>query len=117
MLRGEWPDWRARILPRPLLEEILSHAVAHYRGSAILVASQRVGDLFVLKVRALGAVDRLTKREREIAQRFAQGLTHKEIAKLLDLAPATVRNYIQAIYGKLGVRDKAALASLMVKSE
>jgi DNA-binding NarL/FixJ family response regulator len=76
-----------------------------------------VGDLFFLKARALGAVDRLTKREKEIAERFAQGLSHKEIAKVLDIAPATVRNYIQTIYGKLGVRDKAALASLMVKSE
>ncbi len=116
-LRSEWPDWGARILPRPLIEHMLAHPISQYRGNAILVASQRVGDLFFLKARALGAVDRLTKREKEIAERFAQGLSHKEIAKALDIAPATVRNYIQAIYGKLGVRDKASLASLMVKSE
>ena len=116
-LRAEWPAWSARTLPQQLVQEIVSHPVAHYRGQAIHVASQRVGDLFFLKVRELGAVDRLTKREKQIAERFAQGLSHKEIAKLLALAPATVRNYIQTIYGKLGVRDKAALANLMVKSE
>ena len=116
-LRAEWPAWNGRTLPQPLVQEIVSQAVAHYRGQAIHVASQRVGDLFFLKARELGAVDRLTKREKQIAERFAQGLSHKEIAKLLELAPATVRNYIQTIYGKLGVRDKAALANLMVKSE
>jgi DNA-binding CsgD family transcriptional regulator len=117
MLRREWPDWEARTLPRPLVDEMLAHPLGQYRGNAILVGSQRVGDLFFLKARALGPVDRLTKREKEIAERFAQGHSHKEIAKMLDLAPATVRNYIQTIYGKLGVGDKAALASLMVKSE
>ena len=116
-LRVEWPDWTGRTLPQPLVEEILLQAIVQYRGNAVLFASQRVGNLFFLKARALGAVDRLTKREREIAARFAQGLTHKEIAKQLEIAPATVRNYIQTIYGKLGVGDKAALASLMAKSE
>jgi DNA-binding CsgD family transcriptional regulator len=116
-LRAEWPAWSARVLPQPLIQEIVAHPIAHYRGNAIHVASQRVGDLYFLKARELGAVDRLTRREKQIAERFAQGLSHKEIAKLLELAPATVRNYIQTIYGKLGVRDKAALANLMVKSE
>jgi DNA-binding CsgD family transcriptional regulator len=113
----EWPDWNSRTLPQPLVQAIVPHATAQYRGNAISVTSQRVGDLYFLKARTLGAVDRLTRREKQIAERFAQGLSHKEIAKLLELAPATVRNYIQTIYGKLGVRDKAALASLMVKSE
>jgi len=55
---------------------------------------------------------RLSKRERLIAERFAEGLTYREIGGALYIAPSTVRTHIAAIYRKLKVRNKAALVRL-----
>lgn len=60
------------------------------------------------------ASDKLSSREREIADLIAQGQTHKEIARALGLAPATVRNQTARIYGKVGVTSRAALTRALV---
>jgi DNA-binding CsgD family transcriptional regulator len=113
-LRAEWSWWGGRNLPQPLLEALMA-GVGGYRGANIAVKSEKVGDLLFLKARLLGCVDRLTRRERQIAESFASGQRYKEIAKALGLAPATVRNHLQAIYGKLEVGSKAAMAALLAK--
>ncbi|WP_299500582.1 LuxR C-terminal-related transcriptional regulator [uncultured Roseobacter sp.] len=51
----------------------------------------------------------LTKRESEIASAYVDGLSHKEIAERLCIAPATVRTHLNSIYRKLGVRTKMQL--------
>jgi TolB-like protein/DNA-binding CsgD family transcriptional regulator len=57
----------------------------------------------------------LSKRERLIAERFAEGLTYREIGEALYIAPSTVRTHIAAIYRKLGIRNKATLVSLVAR--
>src|SRR3954451_8822910 len=56
-------------------------------------------------------LDALSDRERAVAERFASGLTYREIGEALFIAPSTVRTHIAAIYEKLGVNNKIALAS------
>ncbi|MEM7224403.1 MAG: LuxR C-terminal-related transcriptional regulator [Pseudomonadota bacterium] len=51
----------------------------------------------------------LSNRETTIAERYATGQTHKEIAAALHIAPATVRNHLAAIYRKLEVANKPEL--------
>lgn len=53
-------------------------------------------------------VDGLTPRELEVLGVIATGLTAKEVAVKLDMAPKTVDNHIQNIYGKIGVSTRAA---------
>jgi predicted ATPase/class 3 adenylate cyclase/DNA-binding CsgD family transcriptional regulator len=48
----------------------------------------------------------LTRRELEVLDLLAGGLTSKEIAERLTLAVSSVRWYVQQIYGKLGVNGK-----------
>ncbi|RUU23566.1 tetratricopeptide repeat protein [Mesorhizobium sp. M7A.T.Ca.TU.009.01.3.2] len=55
--------------------------------------------------------DALSDRERAVAERFAAGLTYREIGEALFIAPSTVRTHLASIYEKLGVRNKIALAS------
>ena len=56
----------------------------------------------------------LSKRERAIAVRFAEGLTYQQVGEALFIAPATVRAHLAAIYRKLDVHNKAALVKLVV---
>lgn len=54
----------------------------------------------------------LTAREREVLERIARGLTNKEIARELDISPATVKVHVERIIGKLGVADRTQAAVL-----
>ncbi|MEX0286524.1 MAG: response regulator transcription factor [Paracoccaceae bacterium] len=67
-----------------------------------------------LSLRPLQKFDLLTPREREVAQALARGHSHKEVARLLGVAPSTIRNQTQSIYRKLGIDNRASLAAMAV---
>jgi DNA-binding NarL/FixJ family response regulator len=50
---------------------------------------------------------RLTKREREVLERLAEGLSPAQIATLLGISPKTVGTHVEHIYAKLGVHTRA----------
>jgi TolB-like protein/DNA-binding CsgD family transcriptional regulator len=65
-------------------------------------------------LRALGnPLTGLSDRERVVAAKFAEGMTYREIGETLFIAPTTVRTHLSAIYRKLDVRSKVALATLL----
>lgn len=51
--------------------------------------------------------DELTPREREVLELIARGHSNDEIAGRLSVSPHTVRNHINRVFAKLGVRDRA----------
>jgi two-component system nitrate/nitrite response regulator NarL len=62
-------------------------------------------------LRAIGAngLSLLTKRELEVVQSLAEGLTNREIAERLELSQHTVKNYLFRIFDKLGVSNRVEL--------
>ncbi|PBC01069.1 LuxR C-terminal-related transcriptional regulator [Mesorhizobium sp. WSM3860] len=60
--------------------------------------------------RIVTTLEALSERERAVAEKFAAGMTYREIGEALFIAPSTVRTHLAAIYEKLGVRNKVALA-------
>jgi DNA-binding NarL/FixJ family response regulator len=58
--------------------------------------------------RQAAKLELLSEREREVLRMMARGATNGEIAAALYLAEATVKTHIGSIFGKLGVRDRAA---------
>jgi len=54
------------------------------------------------------AVGGLTPREVETLGYVARGLSIKQIARTLTIAPKTVDGHIQRIYAKIGVNSRAA---------
>lgn len=61
---------------------------------------------------ALRRSERLTPRERAIWELIGQGLTNREVAGRLSLTEGTVRNYVSALLGTLGVRHRTQAALL-----
>lgn len=51
-------------------------------------------------------------REREVWSLIGEGLTNREVAKQLFLSEGTVKNYVSAILGSLGVRHRTQAALL-----
>jgi two-component system, NarL family, nitrate/nitrite response regulator NarL len=50
----------------------------------------------------------LTPREEDVLGLLVQGLSNKEMAKVLRLSPETIKDYLERLYGKLEVGDRAA---------
>ena len=61
---------------------------------------------------ALSGASPLTPREREIALLARERLSTREIARHLTISAATVRNTLNKVYSKLGIRGKAELSGL-----
>ncbi len=54
---------------------------------------------------------RMTKREREIINLIAEGLSNKEIAQRLDLATYTVKSHVHNILEKLALHSRLQIAA------
>ncbi|KWW99081.1 putative serine/threonine protein kinase [Carbonactinospora thermoautotrophica] len=57
----------------------------------------------------------LTRRERQIAQLVAEGLSNREIAARLVIAPRTAEAHVQHILAKLGFHSRAQIAAWVVE--
>ena len=68
-------------------------------------------------VRSGGAPEQLSRREREVAQLVAQGLSNREIAARLYLSERTVDNHVHHILDKLGVDSRVQVATWLVRNE
>jgi len=59
-------------------------------------------------------VDGLTAAERKVAQAAARGLSNREIAAELHIAPGTVKNELASVYRKLSVNSRSQLRTALV---
>lgn len=50
----------------------------------------------------------LTPREMQVLQLLGEGHTNKQMAKVLDLSPETIKDYLHGVYRKLEVKDRLA---------
>jgi non-specific serine/threonine protein kinase len=65
--------------------------------------------------RRASAAFELTRREREVAQLAAQGLSNRRIAEVLVITEKTVANHLQHALDKLEVHSRAQLAARAVE--
>ena len=85
--------------------QILEKAVAAYLGSA---DNKEPSDLPIEQ-------DTLTKREVEVLQLIAQGLTNSSIAIQLEISPRTVEVHRANIHRKLGLHSQAEIIRYAIK--
>ena len=57
----------------------------------------------------------LSKREREILQRVADGATTKQVASDLGISPHTVKTHLERIFEKLGANDRAQAVAIAIR--
>jgi DNA-binding CsgD family transcriptional regulator len=110
LIRSEWPQWQGAKLPSALVSSL---SRGRYAGKHIDVSVSPVNDQWLLRADSLGLTDRLGRREREVAAMYARGMSYREIAQSMGLAPTTVRNQLRTGFKKLGVNSKVELARLL----
>jgi DNA-binding CsgD family transcriptional regulator len=116
MLRREWPGWRGPILPQPLRDLMAPKNSGKFSGVNIAAKVSRRRNMGLVQIRSSLPADHLSEQLLKTARLSADGLSFKEIARAMDLSPATVRNYLTTIYRKLDVRNKVELAKLLRES-
>jgi non-specific serine/threonine protein kinase len=75
-----------------------------------LVPAQAIDYALLDEPEPMSTRDVLTRREREIANLVAQGLTNRQIADRLLLTRRTVGTHLEHIFAKLGVQARAEVA-------
>lgn len=67
--------------------------------------------------RARAMLEMLTDREREVAMLVAQEFSNPAIAKQLFLSESSVKQYVAAVQGKLGVEGRVGIATTVARAE
>lgn len=104
-----WPGGYVRTFvdQGPAMTKLLRHAasrgIAPEYATRLLVAS---GDMAKDEGRKSSLLEPLSKRELEVLQLIAEGLSNKQVAQKLFLSPNTVRIHASNIYGKLSVHNR-----------
>ena len=57
----------------------------------------------------------LSKREREILQKVADGSTTRQVATELGISPHTVKTHLERIFEKLGANDRAQAVAIAIR--
>jgi DNA-binding NarL/FixJ family response regulator len=62
-----------------------------------------------------GGATPLSKREREILQKVADGSTTRQVANELGISPHTVKTHLERIFEKLGANDRAQAVAMAIR--
>ena len=63
--------------------------------------------------RQVGWADKLSSRERQVAELAANGMSNQQVADKLNITVRTVKEHMGSIFSKLGVRDRLHLVLLI----
>jgi DNA-binding NarL/FixJ family response regulator len=91
---------------------IEGNAVIHPQLTKTFIEEARVGE-------GGGGEQRtpaLSKREREILQKVADGSTTRQVASDLGISPHTVKTHLERIFEKLGANDRAQAVAIAIRT-
>ncbi|SNT44343.1 response regulator [Streptosporangium subroseum] len=90
-------------------DELFTAVRAAAEGKTVL--SPAIASRLISHVRTPGN-EPLSTREREVLALVAKGTSNREIAAVLFISEATVKTHLTHLYGKLGVKDRAAAVAV-----
>jgi DNA-binding NarL/FixJ family response regulator len=90
-------------------DELFTAVRAAAEGRTVL--SPAIASRLISHVRTPGN-EPLSAREREVLALVAKGTSNREIAAVLFISEATVKTHLTHLYGKLGVKDRAAAVAV-----
>ena len=88
---------------------IEGNAVIHPQLTKTFIEEVRLGDP------SEGGSAPLSKREREILQKVADGATTRQVATDLGISPHTVKTHLERIFEKLAANDRAQAVAIAIR--
>jgi DNA-binding NarL/FixJ family response regulator len=106
-------------LPGDISPEQLGSALRAVAGGLLVLHPSQVSEGLPASSKVPRALDELaeplTRREREVLQMLAAGLSNKEIATRLNISDHTVKFHVASILGKLGAASRTEAVSLGIR--
>jgi DNA-binding NarL/FixJ family response regulator len=99
-----------RAVPQVLAVLLRSPASARVRELLHRIGDDDVAQALGHSVSRADTTAALTAREREVYALLREGLTNREIARLLFITEGTAKLHVQHVFDKLGVRSRKAIA-------
>ena len=117
LLRFDEKEWRGLLsvshylglAPSVLARVLLKQAMSRYSNQ------QKLDDLFLLTTSPVPIKTPLSRREREILNLMAQGMSNKEIARIFNIEERTVKNHITSILHKLEANNRTHAVILALR--
>jgi DNA-binding NarL/FixJ family response regulator len=103
------------LLKRSRPEELIAAVHAIAAGDSLLSPSvtrrviDRMAQQPMPELAAQAKLDDLTRRERQVLELIARGLSNREIATQLFVEESTVRTHVKRVQMKLGLRDRVQI--------
>jgi DNA-binding NarL/FixJ family response regulator len=95
----------------------LEEALATFEGIGAALWAERVrGELKRISGRA-ATPGALTPAEERVAALVAEGKSNKDVAAALFLSERTVEGHVSRIFGKLGIRHRTEIASVLTPTQ
>lgn len=94
---------------------VVGNAVIHPQLTKTFIEEVRMADASGSGGGAPGTTP-LSKREREILQKVANGSTTKQVATELGISPHTVKTHLERIFEKLGANDRAQAVAIAIRT-
>lgn len=107
---------RGYLLKEAIDHDLLTAVRALARGQSYLSPAVSNAVLVDYRERAVGPLDQLTAREREVLQLLAEGLTAKDIAARLDISIYTVDAHRSRILKKLKLNSIGELVRFAMRT-
>ena len=107
---------RADISPAKLMQVLRQALRGHYVLDDQVFDKEGLLAHLALRSRArLSLEKQLSRREMDILQSLTQGLSNKEIARVLGISQQTVKNHMTSLLGKFRAVDRTQLAVLALR--
>lgn len=88
----------------------------HLTKKGLQMTSAPFGDLYCIALWETRAIDLLSLREKEVVKWVTKGLSFKEAAREMGVAPSTVSNHLYKVYRKLNIASRTELAQLYTQT-
>lgn len=98
------------LLSRPLDSELLLRSVTETIRRDVHLRTDDLGRSVI----EVNGFSRLTRRERDVLQRIANGQSNKEVGRDLDISPRTVEVHRARIMAKLGAKNAVDLMRIVL---
>jgi len=108
MLKQHYPQSSLGRLPFSLQENKTTVAQGNLHFD-----KEKLGDLICISLWENSPLDLLSAREKEVVQAITHGLSFKEAAREIGVAPSTVSNHLYKIYRKLNISSRSELAQVV----
>lgn len=100
---------RGYILKSASRQEIINAIAAVSRGE------RYIPEHLALKLVSHASTPTLTPREREVLELLRLGITNKEIAQALSVAPSTIKTHLREILDKLGAMSRTEAVTIAIE--